>query len=246
MMTCCALARLAAALERCKRLATPILTNWTHMRSERSVASPSCRGTAPIGSASAIDGRRTHRKRGDRVGLVLSMWPLASRSEQPYQSNSLLLNYVAQLLVPDVWSGHTWAHVKTNVWTASLNPRRLCTLHEFIESRFDTETSVRQLATVIGLGPQRFIAVTEGLYRTYAAHLRYSSANHQGWPTPKTAATGFGWRTRASARSPTAAASRRGIPQISRRHAAALSEASVGARSDTSGLQSIKTVPMSA
>jgi AraC family transcriptional regulator len=91
-------------------------------------------------------------------------------------SSSLLLDYITHVLAGRLiraYVGLPEGHLRARTL---LTARQLCTLREFIDSRLDGGTSVRQLGAVIGLGPQRLSALLKastGLTpHAYVTHLR--------------------------------------------------------------------------
>jgi AraC family transcriptional regulator len=95
-------------------------------------------------------------------------------------TGSLLLDYITSVLAGRLIRAYAGLPERQRRRSTLLTPRQLRTLREFIESRFDLGTSVRQLGAVIGLGPQRFTALLKastGLTpHAYVTHLRILSA----------------------------------------------------------------------
>jgi AraC family transcriptional regulator len=112
--------------------------------------------------------------------LIVDLAEAALREMEFGAASSLLLDYIANVLVGRLiraYAGLPEGHRRRR---SLLTPRQLRTLREFIESRFDVGTSVRQLGAVIGLGPQRLTALLKastGLTpHAYVTHLRIISA----------------------------------------------------------------------
>lgn len=95
-------------------------------------------------------------------------------------TSSLLLDYISNVLCGRLIRTYAGLPERQRRRRTLLTPRQLRTLCEFIESRLDVGTSVRQLGAVIGLGPQRLTALLKastGLTpHAYVTHLRIISA----------------------------------------------------------------------
>ena len=95
-------------------------------------------------------------------------------------SGSLLLDHITNVLAGRLIRAYAGLPEGQRRRRALLTARQLRTLREFIDSRLDMRTSVRQLGGVIGLGPQRLTAllkVSTGLTpHAYVTHLRIITA----------------------------------------------------------------------
>ena len=91
-------------------------------------------------------------------------------------SSSLRLDYITHVLAGRLIRAYAGLPERDLRARTLLTARQLCTLREFIDSRLDVGTSVRQLGAVIGLGPQRLstlLKASTGLTpHAYVTHLR--------------------------------------------------------------------------
>jgi AraC family transcriptional regulator len=90
--------------------------------------------------------------------------------------SSLLLDYITNVVAGRLIRAYAGLPEGQRRRRTLLTPRQLWTLREFVESRLDVGTSVRQLGAVIGLGPQRLtvlLKASTGLTpHAYVTHLR--------------------------------------------------------------------------
>jgi AraC-like DNA-binding protein len=133
-------------------------------------------------TAEEIYGISNFDLRGEKVRdpLILHLAEVALQEIEFGLSNSLLLDYIAHVLAGRLVRAYGGLPRSQRLGRTLLTARQLCRLREFIESRFDTPPTVREIAAVIGLGPQRFTAVLKastGLTpHAYVTHLRIVSA----------------------------------------------------------------------
>ena len=115
-----------------------------------------------------------------RDPLILHLAEVATEEISLGLNNSLLLDTIAHVLAGRLIREYASLPGAKPPARRRLTGRQLSTLREFIESRFDTSCTVREMAEVIRLGPQRFTSVLKawtGLTpHAYVTHLRIARA----------------------------------------------------------------------
>jgi AraC family transcriptional regulator len=113
--------------------------------------------------------------------VIVHLAEAALREMEFDASSALLLDYIATVLAGRLIRAYADLPQGQGRRRTLLTPRQLRTLREFMESRLDVGTSVRQLGAAIGLGPQRLTAqlkASTGLTpHAYVTHLRIMSAS---------------------------------------------------------------------
>jgi AraC family transcriptional regulator len=129
-------------------------------------------------TADEIHGTSRFELRGGEVrdALIVQVAGAALEEMETGLRGSMLLDYLAHVLVARLVRAYTGRTGGRELARTRLSARQLNTLREFVESRLDMGASVRQLAAVMGVGPQRLTAILKtstGLTpHVYVTHLR--------------------------------------------------------------------------
>lgn len=134
-------------------------------------------------AADEIHGTANFALRGGEIHdpIMIQCAQAALAEMRCHGGTPLLLDYLTHLVAGRLVRTQAGRDADRRPRQTPLTLRQLGTLREFIESRLDTGTSVRQLAAVIGFGPQRLTALmkmsTGFTPHAYVNHLRILKAS---------------------------------------------------------------------